>query len=340
MTQALPDPLPEDLLAREARLRAGGARPGCATPPPPSACPRRRSSRPAAPAGTARRLRRPTGREGFGALLARLPEAGEVMALTRNEACVHEKHGAFAPPAIEGAMGQVVGEIDLRLFLRHWRFGYLLDEETRSGPRRSLQFFDAGGTAIHKVYATPATDAAAFARIAADFADPERRPAAFEPAAPAAARPDAEIDVAGLLAAWAGLKHTHEFALLLRRFGVTRAQAMRLVPEFARPVAAAPRTGSSPPSPRAASRSWSSSATAAACRSTPARSTASSWSAPGSTSSTRASTSTCAGPRRRGGGGAQALGDGRHPRARALRGLGRDRRAVLRHPPTPGRREP
>ena len=28
--------------------------------------------------------------EGFGAVIARLPEAGEVMALTRNEACVHE----------------------------------------------------------------------------------------------------------------------------------------------------------------------------------------------------------------------------------------------------------
>ena len=164
------------------------------------------------------------------------------MALTRNEACVHEKHGTFDPPAIEGAMGQVVGEIDLRLFLRHWRYGYLLDEETRSGPRRSLQFFDAGGTAIHKVYATPATDAAAFARIADDFADPEAPPAAFEPPKPAAERPDAEIDVAGLHAAWAALEHTHEFALLLRRFGVTRAQAMRLVARVRPPGRARRRT--------------------------------------------------------------------------------------------------
>ena len=51
-------------------------------------------------------------------------------------------------------MGQVVGEIDLRLFLRHWAFGYVLDEDTRSGPRRSLQFFDRAGAAVHKVYAT------------------------------------------------------------------------------------------------------------------------------------------------------------------------------------------
>ena len=176
MTRALPDPLPEDLLAREARLRAGGATPRMRDAAAALGVPEAALLEARRPAGTARRLRLPDGPQGFGAVLARLPEAGEVMALTRNEACVHEKHGAFDPPAIEGAMGQVVGEIDLRLFLRHWRYGYLLDEETRSGPRRSLQFFDAGGTAIHKVYATPATDAAAFARIAADFADPGRPP--------------------------------------------------------------------------------------------------------------------------------------------------------------------
>ena len=182
-------------------------------------------------------------------MLARLPEAGEVMALTRNEACVHEKHGRFNPPDIEGAMGQVVGEIDLRLFLRHWRFGYLLDEETRSGPRRSLQFFDATGTAVHKIYATPATDAAAFARIADDCGRPRRAaPPPSSRADAAAERPDAEIDVAGLRAAWAAQKHTHEFVLLLRRFGVTRAQAMRLAgpssPAPVAPDAAPPRCSS------------------------------------------------------------------------------------------------
>ena len=188
--------------------------------------------------GAAERLRRADVAEGFGTILARLPQAGEVMALTRNEACVHEKHGRFAAPDFQGAMGQVVGDIDLRLFMRHWAFGYALSEDTRSGPRRSLQFFDASGTAIHKVYATAATDPAAFERIVADFADAETPPARFAPPpAPEPERPDAEVDVAGLVAAWEGLQHTHEFFQLLRRFGVSRAQAMRLAPSLARPVA-------------------------------------------------------------------------------------------------------
>ena len=231
---------PDGLLARERALRAGGAalrmRDAAAALGVPEAAllEARRGT------GATRRLRRPEVPEGFGAVLARLPEAGEVMALTCNESCVHEKHGRFAPPAFEGGMGQVVGEIDLRLFMRHWRFGYAFDEETRSGARRSLQFFDAAGTAIHKIYATAASDTAAFARIAAEVADPQAPPARFEPPAAAAAeRPDDAVDVAGLRAAWEALAHTHEFFLLLRRFGVTRAQAMRLAgPRLARPVGA------------------------------------------------------------------------------------------------------
>ena len=190
--------LADDLLAREAALRAGGATlrmrdAATALGVPEAALLEARRA-----TGAARRLGRPDAAEGFGALLARLPEAGEVMALTRNAACVHEVHGRFNPPDFEGAMGQVVGEIDLRLFLRHWAFGYALDEDTRSGPRRSLQFFDASGTAVHKIYPTAATDRAAFDRIADDAADPDAAPALSPRAAAAAERPDAEIDIAGL----------------------------------------------------------------------------------------------------------------------------------------------
>lgn len=231
---------PEALLSREAELRAGGATPRMRDAAASLGVPEAALIEARRATAAARRLRRPDAPDGFGAVLARLPEVGEVMALTRNEACVHELTGRFNPPEIEGAMGQVVGEIDLRLFLRGWAFGYMLDEETRSGPRRSLQFFDASGMAVHKVYATQGTDADAFARIVADFADDDAAPARFSPPAVRAAdRPDAEIDVAGLRAAWEGLGHTHEFFALLRRFKVGRGQAMRLAgPALAQPAPA------------------------------------------------------------------------------------------------------
>ena len=175
---------PDTLLAREAELRARGGslrmRDAAAALGVPEAAlveARRRT-------GAAVRLARPDAAEGFGRVLARLPEAGEVMALTRNETAVHEKVGRFAPPGIDGALGQVVGDIDLRLFLQHWRWGYALSE----GGHRSLQFFDAAGAAIHKVYRREATDAAAFEAIVAAFADADAAPARFEAAAPAEAR--------------------------------------------------------------------------------------------------------------------------------------------------------
>lgn len=227
-----------DLLAREASLRAGGATPRMRDAAAALGVPEAALLEARRATGAAVRLARSAAPEGFGTILARLPEAGEVMALTRNETCVHELHGTFAEPAFDGPMGQVTGEIDLRLFLQHWRFAYRLDEDTRSGPRRSLQFFDATGTAIHKVYATAATDRAAFDRIADAAADPDAAPAAFAPhPARAAERPDAEVDVSGLRAAWDALEMTNEFFLLLGRFGVTRGQIMRLAgPERARPV--------------------------------------------------------------------------------------------------------
>lgn len=178
-------------------------------------------------------------REPFADVLRRMPEVGEVLALTRNAACVIESRGTFPAPEIEGMMGQTVGAIDLRLFLRNWRHAYAHREEPESGPRTGLLFFDAAGTAVHKIYGP----SEALAPIVADFADPDAAPADFtaKPFVPipdsANERPDSEIDRVGLATAWGELRHTHEFHAILRRFGVSRLQAMRLAPDFARPVA-------------------------------------------------------------------------------------------------------
>lgn len=227
-----------DLIEREARLRAGGATPRMRDAADALGVPEAALLEARREAGAAERLARSDAPGGFGPILMRLPEAGEIMTLVRNETCVHELTGRPAAPDIDGPVGQFVGQIDLRLFLQHWAFAYRLDEDTRSGPRRSLQFFDTTGSAILKVYATAGTDRAAFDRIAADFADPGAPLADFAPRSERAPeKPDPEIDADGLREAWDSLEMTHEFFLILRRFGVTRGQAMRLAgPERARSV--------------------------------------------------------------------------------------------------------
>ena len=58
------------------------------------------------------------------ALLADMPSVGRVMCLTRNEHCVHERHGRFEDVQVSGPHGLVLGpDIDLRLFLGSWRHG-------------------------------------------------------------------------------------------------------------------------------------------------------------------------------------------------------------------------
>lgn len=186
-------------------------------------------------------LRKPGGVEGYGAILRSLAGAGGAMALTRNHACVSEKHGAYTEPAFHGAMGQVVGEIDLRLFLAHWVYGYAVTEGTRGRARLSLQFFDAFGDAVHKVYVTDDTDLERFEAVVAEYADTDRAPAQLKqrPEEPAEV-PDESIDKVGFLNAWSMLQHSHDFFGMLRTFQVSRHQAMRLgAPVFTRRVSAA-----------------------------------------------------------------------------------------------------
>jgi putative hemin transport protein len=171
-------------------------------------------------------------------ILGGIGALGEVMALTRNADAVHEKIGTYGALEGEGGVGLFVGEaIDLRLFLSHWAFAWALAPAAPEG-RRSLQFCGADGAAVHKIFSRPETDLAAWDALVAGFAAALPPPVIAPAAAPATPRPDAEIDRDGLFAAWDGLRDTHHFFPLLRRFGVARTQAFRLAgPVRARPVA-------------------------------------------------------------------------------------------------------
>lgn len=187
----------------------------------------------------AQRLRGP-----WPALVTGLEPVGPVMALTRNRSCVHEKVGTYRDISAQGPagreMGLVLGEdIDLRVFYSRWAHGFAVNEHTDRGLQRSLQFFDASGTAVHKVFARAPTDLEAWQALVqrhrSDDASPGLAPAAT-PALPAE-RLDTEVEVEAFRADWAALRDTHEFLGLLRRHGVSRTQALRLAdPGFAQRV--------------------------------------------------------------------------------------------------------
>jgi len=163
-------------------------------------------------------------------LVAELYRLGPVMALTRNDHVVHEKIGSYGRLSHSGAMGTLQGAIDLRLSFSRWHHGFAVREESPRGVRESLQFFDASGTAVHKVYLTSDSTQAAYAELVERYRSPDQGTAQpVLPVVPAlVSRPDEQIDTPGLLAHWQALQDTHDFNDLLKRFGVDRLQALRL----------------------------------------------------------------------------------------------------------------
>lgn len=166
------------------------------------------------------------------AVLQGVFQLGEVMALTRNDACVHERKGVYDNMSFSQhgpmAMGLVANlDIDLRLFMNHWKYNFAVVEQTRSGSRKSLQFFDKTGLAIHKIYLTNHSDEAAYDRLVAANRHEQQYTfitvEAYEPLA--ADKHDDDVDWTAFRAAWEGLQDTHAFYPMLRKFKVGREQA-------------------------------------------------------------------------------------------------------------------
>lgn len=169
-------------------------------------------------------------RQDFKALLLEANTLGRVMALTRNDNAVHERKGVYDNVSFEGPVGLAVNpDIDLRLFMSHWTFGFAVTE----GERRSLQFFDKSGEAVHKIYMTEASNGEAFEAITEKYRADEQEVLLNTETYPAIAAelPDSAIDVAGFQAAWAAMTDSHQFFIMLRDYKLSRIQAMRLAPE-------------------------------------------------------------------------------------------------------------
>ena len=167
-------------------------------------------------------------------IVAALTPLGEVMALTRNESCVHEKVGVYDHVSADGHVGLVLGgAIDLRVFYMHWAHGFGVSERLADGTlQRSLQFFDAAGLAVHKVFLREGSSVAAYEQLVEGFAAADQAAAMVVKPAPSAAleTPDADIDVAAFREQWTAMRDTHEFFGLIKRHGLARPQALRLAP--------------------------------------------------------------------------------------------------------------
>lgn len=181
-------------------------------------------------------------------------DLGIVQAITRNENGVIETTGvaskfkqagdkseqtdAKQDPETEArqrniAGGYLGGQIDLRFHFENWKYAFAVEQAGRDGkPTRSLQFFDANGTAVHKIYLRNEPGVAVYDKLVATFRMPRQSAElnVLAVAPKAAEKPDAEIDVKEFQLAWKDMTDVHQFAQIMREFHLSREQALRLAP--------------------------------------------------------------------------------------------------------------
>ncbi|MFM2477271.1 hemin-degrading factor [Celerinatantimonas sp. MCCC 1A17872] len=160
----------------------------------------------------------------FQALINEINQLGEVMALTRNEQAVHERHGRYHDLHQDGEIGVILGpEIDLRIFFNHWRSAYWVDDEGR----QSIQIFDATGQAVHKIYQTDKTNSQAWDNLISRYKTNELQDLAIHPVTSNAVRPINEaFNRETFCQDWANLQEVHDYHLLLQRHQLSRTQAL------------------------------------------------------------------------------------------------------------------
>ncbi|PBB69178.1 hemin-degrading factor [Mesorhizobium sp. WSM4312] len=166
-------------------------------------------------------------------LLTGLEAVGEVMALTRNESAVHEKIGVYDKVVTGNHNAMVLGEnINLRIFPKVWAHGFAVEKREGDEIRRSLQFFDAAGEAVHKVHLRPASSLYAYQKLVASLKSSNQ-----EPTVDIAGQVSDDQTEAGATAAnpndlrdrWSRLTDVHQFFGMLKTLKLSRRQAVRMV---------------------------------------------------------------------------------------------------------------
>ena len=168
-------------------------------------------------------------------LLTAIAALGEVMALTRNASCVHEKEGVYAP-VMEQALASVMRgkQIDLLCHFEHWQHGFAVSESSEKGVQRSVQFYDAAGTAVHKAFLKPHSHLPAYLALVEQFSDSDQQPGIVVSQSLAVS---GASDFPAFLAAWEEVEDARGLhALLTNCQGGCQPYLRQLVAETARPV--------------------------------------------------------------------------------------------------------
>lgn len=173
-------------------------------------------------------------------VLLALEQFGKVESIVRNELAVHEKQGLYHNLQLGEKMGLAinVGGLDLRFFM--WQWKHMIAVTNTSNPEKpsySIQFYDAQGNAINKVYLRELTDEniQAWQNLVQQHVDavtvsdielqeiPAKTPWQYKQLN--------DGDKETLQKEWLAITDVHQFHFLLKKLELDRASSYRQAPE-------------------------------------------------------------------------------------------------------------
>ena len=174
-----------------------------------------------------------------GEILKGLEALGEVMALTRNDSAVHEKIGIYDKVVLGDHASMVLSEnIDLRIFPNVWKHGFAVEKRDGDDVRRSLQFFDKAGEAVHKVHLRPASNVEAYEALVESLLSDDQSQTVETQPIEKKTRTEARADARDELRnRWSAMTDVHQFFGMLRELKLDRKNAVGMVgDEYAWPL--------------------------------------------------------------------------------------------------------
>lgn len=165
-------------------------------------------------------------------ILDRLKDIQEVQLMVRNEHAVHEKTTRIESLKHVGhvVLAVNVGGYDVRMFPKHWQHVVAFDFPSRGSIMRSIQFYDAFGHAVQKIY-LKSEDHEIWQMIINDFQQ-EDLPI-FEALPEISTAKDTKLDSEQQLSfqkRWREMTNVHQFFGLLKDFDLNRQQAFEHAP--------------------------------------------------------------------------------------------------------------
>ncbi|MET3560187.1 putative hemin transport protein [Bartonella japonica] len=161
-------------------------------------------------------------------LLESAPLLGTVMALTRNEYAVHEVTGHVEKVVQNQNVPITLGEIDLRIFAKQWKFGFEYEMTILGKPTKSLQFFDQYGVAIFKLYSQDTTDMEEWSRLVEKLLDENQSPNLEVLPIPTSVQQDKiELDVEKFRDRWRNMTDVHQLHNIISEFKINRRDAVK-----------------------------------------------------------------------------------------------------------------